>query len=123
MSNAINLIKEEENGDIEGRTCANGKMQERYLNKDKTSSPTVAVESLFISLCIDSHKRIDMTILDVHGAYLNEYMPKDNNLLIMFDSKFVDKMGEVNPELIKDARFEKGKEVLYLKIKRLYTHA
>ena len=76
--NAINLIKEKGNGDIKGRTCANGKMQEKYLNKEETSSPTVAVESLFMSLCIDSHEKRDVAIFDVPGAYLNAYMSDDN---------------------------------------------
>ena len=116
--NAINLIKEKGNGDIKGRTCANGKMQEKYLNKEETSSPTVAVESLFMSLCIDSHEKRDVAIFDVPGAYLNAYMPDDKFLLIKFDSKFVDIMCEVNPELIEDVRFERGKKVLYLKIKK-----
>ena len=29
--NAIDLIKEKRNGDIKGRTCANGKQQVRYI--------------------------------------------------------------------------------------------
>ena len=33
--NAINLIKEKGNGDIKGRTIANGKMQEKYLIKKR----------------------------------------------------------------------------------------
>ena len=55
--NAINLIKEKGNGDIKGRTIANGKMQEKCLNKEETSSPTIAVELLFMSLCIDLHEK------------------------------------------------------------------
>ena len=58
-----------------------------------------------------------MAIFDVPGAYLNAYMPEDKCLLIKFDSKFVDIMCEVNPELVEDVGFERGKKVLYLKIK------
>ena len=55
--NAINLIKEKGNCDIKGRTIANGKMQKQCLNKEETSSPTIAVELLFMSLCIDLHEK------------------------------------------------------------------
>ena len=67
--NAINLIKEKGNGDIKGRTCANGKVQEKYLNKEETSSPTVAVESLFMSLCIDSHEKRDIWLYSTYPMH------------------------------------------------------
>ena len=116
--NAIHLIKEKGNGDIKGRTCDNGKIQDTYLNKEERSPPTVTVESLFMSLCINSHEKRDVAIFGAPGAYLNAYMPEDNFLLIKFDSKFVDIMCEVNLELVEDVRFERGKKVIYLKTKK-----
>ena len=107
--NAINLIKEKRNGDIKGRTCANGKQQIRYIQKNETSSPTVALESLFMTLCIDAHENRDVAVFDVPGAYLNAYMPDDKFLLIKFSDKFVDIMCDVNPELVEDVRIENGK--------------
>ena len=107
--NAINLIKEKRNGDIKGRTCANGKQQIRYIKKNETSSPTVALESLFMTLCIDAHENRDVAVFDVPGAYLNAYIPDDNFLLIKFSDKFVDIMCDVNPELVEDVRIENGK--------------
>ena len=119
--NAINLIKEKRNGDIKGRTCANGKQQIRYIQKNETSSPTVALESLFMTLCIDAHENRDVTVFDVPGAYLNTYMPDDNFLLIKFNDKFVDIMCDVNLELVEDIRMENVKKVLYLRtVKALY---
>ena len=70
-----------------------------------------------MSLYIDSHEKKDVTIFDVPGAYLNSYIPEDKYLLIKFDRKFVNITCEVNPELVQDVRFEKGKKTLYLKIK------
>ena len=109
--NAINLIKEKRNGDIKGRTCANGKHQIRYikLKKNETSSPTVALESLFMTLCIDAHKNRDVAVFDVPGAYLNAYMPDDIFLLIKFNDKCVDITCDVNLELVEDVRMENGK--------------
>lgn len=65
----------------------------------------------------------DVVIFDVPVAYLNAYIPEDNHLLIKFDDKSVDTMSEVDPELVKGVRFERGKKMLHLKIKNLYTDA
>ena len=54
--NAINLIKEKRDGTIKGRTCADGSKQHRYLREDESvSSPTVSLESLFITFIVDAY--------------------------------------------------------------------
>ena len=117
----MNLIKEKRNGDIKGRTCVSGKQQVRYIKKNETSYPIVALESLFITLFIDAHENRDVAVFDVPGAYLNAYMPDDNFLLIKFNDKCVDIMCDVNPELVEDIRMENVKKVLYLRtVKALY---
>ena len=61
----------------------------------------------------------DLVIIDVPGVYLNEYIPENKYLFIKFDNKFVDIMCAVSPELVKDVRFEKGKKMLYLKLRKV----
>ena len=61
----------------------------------------------------------DLVIIDVSGVYLNEYIPENKYLFIKFDNKFVDIMCAVSPELVKDVRFEKGKKMLYLKLRKV----
>ena len=54
--------------------------QRRYLKKDESmSSPTAALESLLITLLIDSYENRDVSTYDVPGAYLQASLtPKDN---------------------------------------------
>jgi hypothetical protein len=118
---AINLIKKKRNGDIKGRTCADGRPQRNYIPREEATSPTVSMEGLMASLVIDAHERRAVAIFDVPGAYLNADMPKDKFVLLKLEGKFVDIMCEVNPEYLEDVRTVNGKKVLYLRLlKALY---
>ena len=106
---------------IKGRTCADGSKQKRYISKEETSSPTVALESLLLTFCIDAFENRDVAIFDVPGAYLNADLPEDKFIIIKFENKFVDIMCTVNPELKKEVIHDGKNKVLYLKIvKALY---
>jgi len=48
------FLKEKHTRQIKCRGCADGRKQRIYMQKEDTSSPTVAVESLFISSTLDS---------------------------------------------------------------------
>ena len=69
--NAVNLIKEKRNGDVEGKTCANGSKQRQYLNKDESvASLTASLESLVTTLLIDAYEGRHVATYDVPGAFL-----------------------------------------------------
>ena len=42
---AVNLIKENRNGIIKGRTCVDGRPQRRYITPEEASAPTVSLEA------------------------------------------------------------------------------
>ena len=68
---AVNLIKEKYNGDLKGKTCADGSKQRKYLKQDESmASPTAGLESLFATLLIDAYEGRDIGTYDVPGAYL-----------------------------------------------------
>ena len=46
----INLIKEECCGNIKGRTCTNGRPEQKYTTKEDVMSPSISQESLMVSL-------------------------------------------------------------------------
>ena len=119
---AVNLIKEKWNGEIKGRTCADGSGQRKYLRHDESiASPTASLESLFVTFLIDAYERRDVATYDVPGAYLYaKLLPRENNerVLMKLTGKFVDIMCKVNPEHTKNVVMEKGKKVLYLEILR-----
>jgi len=116
---AVNLIKLKRDGNLKGRTCANGKKQRRFVKDGEiVSSPTVSLESIIVTLLVDAYEGRNVCIADVSGAYLHAEMPSDKQVLLKLVGKFVDIMCEVNPEYKKYVRYEKGVKVLYLRVLR-----
>lgn len=51
---AINLIKEKRDGQLKGRTVADGRPQRTLYEKSQTASPTVSTDALMLSIIIDA---------------------------------------------------------------------
>ena len=68
--NLLTMVKEQRDGNIKGRSCADGWKQHLYIVKEDVSSPAVQLESLKLSLLIYAYEGKDMKIVDVVGAYL-----------------------------------------------------
>ena len=118
-SNLITMVKEKRDGKIKGRACADGRKQRRYINRDDVSSPTVQLESLMISLLIDTHEQREVATADVIGAYLLANM--DDFVLVKINGTAVDIMCKVNATFKEYVCIEKGKKALYLQLtKALY---
>ena len=64
------FLKEKRSGKIKGRGCADGRKQRIYKGKDETSSPTVFIESLFLSSMIDGYEHHKVMTLDIPGAFM-----------------------------------------------------
>ena len=116
---AVNLIKKKRCGKVKFRSCANGSEQWKYLREDENiASPTLQLESLFISMMIDVLEGRDIAIFDIPGAYLHAEMPEDKIVLMKFRGQFAELMSRVNPEHAKNIVFENGKKVLYVRVVR-----
>ena len=95
---AVNIIKEQINGIIKGRTCANGIKQKSNLKEvESVASPTIFLEGLFTTLVINSYEGREVATFDVPVAYLHADMPKDKKFLLKFRGTFVDVMCQINP--------------------------
>ena len=116
---AVNLIKQKRCGKVKFRSCADGSNQWKYLREDENiSSPTLQLESLFISLIIDVLENRDVAIFDIPGAYLHAEMPEDKMVLIKFRGQFAEIMCKVDPSHQNNIVYEKGKKVLYVRVVR-----
>ena len=58
---ALNLIKEKRNGEIKGRTVADGRKQRKWYRKDEVTSPTISNDSLMALLTVSSAELLTMT--------------------------------------------------------------
>ena len=117
--NVVNLIQQKRCGKIKGRACADGSRQRRYFKDDEnTASPTVNLETVHASFCIDAFEKRHSVITDIPGAYLHAGIPDDKEILLKFVGQFVDIMCKVNPEYLQFVRYENGTKVLYVKVLR-----
>ncbi len=48
------FLKEKRNGTVKARSCAKGSVQQDHVAKEQAASPTVALESVFVTATIDA---------------------------------------------------------------------
>ena len=71
------FLKQKCCGKVKGRACINGAPQQAYIPKEDAASPTVAMESAFITGAIAAHKRHRVRCFDIPGAFLHTLTNKD----------------------------------------------
>ena len=96
-----------------------GENKKNNLGKDESvASPTISLESLFMTLVIDAHEERDVATFDILGSYLHAEMPAYKNVILKLRGHFVGIMCDINGEYRQYVRYEQGKKVLYLKVLR-----
>jgi hypothetical protein len=113
---AINLIKEKRNGDLKGRTVADGSKQKGLYPKAETASPTVSTVALLLTIVVDAYEGRDVATCDVAGAYLKASM-KDF-VIIKFTGESVDIILKMQPSHAKFVTYENGVKTLYARLKK-----
>jgi hypothetical protein len=111
---AINLIKETRDGNLKGRTVAEGRPQRLLYEKTETASPTVAKDALMLSILIDAHEGRDVATVNVAGANFKAYM--DDYVLMKFTGASVDMLCNLNPDHKKNEAVQNGVKVLYVRL-------
>ena len=98
---AVNLIKIKRDGNIKGRTCANGAKQRQYAKEgDNYSSPTAALESIIATLIVDAMEDRAVSIADIPGAYLHAKLPPGKNILLKLTERINGSIIASNPRCI-----------------------
>jgi hypothetical protein len=111
------FLKKKRCGRIKGRGCADGRKQRICKSKEETSSPTVAVESLFLSCIIDVKEKRDVATCDIPGAFMHSDMDKVVHMRL--SGPLATLMTKVGPKLYeKYVTTENGKPVLYVKLRK-----
>lgn len=59
------FLKEKANGDIKGRACADGRKQRATMTKEEFTSPTVKIESVFLTSVIEANENRDVAAVDI----------------------------------------------------------
>ena len=63
--NLLTMLKEKRDGRLKSRAVADGRKQRLYIKKEDVASPTVKLESLILSLLINTHENRDVVTADV----------------------------------------------------------
>ena len=89
------FLKQKRCGRLKGQGCADGRKWRLYKIKDQTSSPTIYIESLFISCMIDALGKSMVATLDILRAFMQADI--DKLIHIKLVGKLVDLLICIDP--------------------------
>ena len=114
------FLKKKRCGRIKGRRCADGRKQRLTMNKDEVSAPTVATEALMLTCVINAMEHRDVATVDVPCAFMQADM-EGEEVNMKLEGKMVDLLAKLDPKLYRKYIIDEGgKQVLYVKLKKLY---
>jgi hypothetical protein len=94
---SLMFLKEKRDKSIKGRMCADGRKQRETWTNQESASPTVAMESVFITAVIATHKGRDVGCFDIPGAFLQA--DSDEDITMILNGPLVELMVQVAPNL------------------------
>ena len=116
--NHLMFLKQKRCGRIKGRGCACGRKQRLCKNKQETSAPTVAVESLLLSCDIDAKEKRAFVTTDIPGAFMQTDVDEVTRLRL--EGPLASLLAKVDPHLCNRCleRDKKGKPAMHVKPKK-----
>jgi hypothetical protein len=121
--NALMLLTEKRDGTIKGRQVTDGSKQRNWMTKEEAASPTVALESIFITAAIEAREGREVAIVDLPNAFiqtLNQVLEKHHKRdILKVRGPLADLLIQIAPDFYGPyATKENGVTVLYLEILR-----
>ena len=75
LESLIFLAEKKVDQSVKARTCANGKPQRQWSDKEEKSSPTVSIASVFLTSMIEAKENRDVATVDVPNAFIQTDQP------------------------------------------------
>ena len=75
------FLKEKKNGDIKGRTVAEGNKQRYFISKEGSSSPNVYTEAVLLSCIIDAEEECDVVVIDIPNAFIQTRAENEKDMV------------------------------------------
>ena len=101
----LTFLVEKRDGRTKSRTCANGSVQRGWMNREESSSPTAALESVMITGVINAHGHQDAATADVPNAFMQMHVkhePGDEWMTMKIQGVLVDMLVELDLGLCKE---------------------
>ena len=110
---------------IQGRACANGRLQREYMERDEAASPTTMTESVMITATIDAKQNRDVMTADIPNAFVQvdiDEKEKGERIIMKIRGLLVNMLTELSPKTYEIyVVYERNNKVLYVRmIKALY---
>ena len=117
------FLTEKRDGTVKSRMVYNGKPTREWLSKEDSASPTVSLESLFLTSIIGAKEGRDVMTCDIPNAFIQATMPpieKGGEKVIMkIKGILLELLIEIAPEIYGPyVVMEDGKSVIYLEVLR-----
>ncbi len=120
---ALLFLCEKRDGKIKGRMVYNGKPTRKWLSRDETASPTVALESTFLTGIIDAKEGRDVMTNDVPNAFIQAEIPEleegKDRIIMKITGVLVDLLVEIAPDVYGGhIVYKRGTKVIYVQVLR-----
>src|SRR5210317_2447346 len=117
---ALMFLCEKCDGTVKGRMVYNRKPMRNWLDKEETTSPMVALESVFLTSIIDIKEQHDTMSNDVPNAFIQAEIPQedgDMKIIMKITGVLVDLLLELAPEVYRAyIVYEGNNKVLYIQV-------
>ncbi len=112
------FLKEKQTGKIKGRACLNGAPQQAYIPKEDAASPTVSMESTFITGAIAASKCRKVRCYNVPSAFVN--MDVDKDVIMVLKGELAEMMIQIAPQVYRKyvTVDKQGTKLLYVKLQK-----
>jgi hypothetical protein len=112
------FLKEKQTGKIKGCACINEVPQREYIPKEEATSPTVLIESTFITAAIAAKEKRKVQCYDIPSAFVNTDV--DEDVLMVLRGELADMMVQIAPQIYRKyvTVDRKGTPILYVKLQK-----
>jgi Reverse transcriptase (RNA-dependent DNA polymerase) len=114
------VFVEKSNGRINARTCANGSLQQNYIDKKETTSPTALTEAVMVKAAIEADENRDIMTVDIPNAFVHtEIESKDETMIMKIKGPWATILVSSEPEVYESYVIEVDNEkVIYAEVKK-----
>ena len=123
---ALMFLTEKRDKSIKGRMVYNGKPTRDWMTKEDTASPTVSLESIFLTAVVDAKEGRDVMTADVPNAFIQTPMPDvkpgEPRVIMKITGVLVNLLVKIQPEIYGPyVVYENNRKILYVRVlKALY---
>jgi hypothetical protein len=111
------FLKEKQNSTVKAQSGVNGSEQRLHVAKKEAASPTVALESVFVTSTIDARENREVVTIDIPGAFL--HAKNEDYVVMQMNGTLAELMAKTDPKLYRNYLIDKkGKKVLYLHLQK-----